>query len=194
MFKQQFQHQFKHQFQQLLRASTVRYVCQTAVITGCLAIGMAAIPSGNASAQNGVTIFSGVERNQELSYSTDFGAHPGQTDRYYLKLNKLKMKQAVAKFVLVFPDNFDGRVDPKKVEITVGDKNVEVGEVNWDKDNGRLEIYPKEAIPAKKDVKLVLSNVTNPSGGMYYVNCLVQVPGDVPIYRELGTWIMSFDR
>jgi hypothetical protein len=144
--------------------STVRYVLQTALVTGCLAIGASLLPGTNAAlAQNGVTIFSGVERNQELGYSTDFGSHPG-------------------------------KVDPKKVEITVGGKKVEVSEVNWDKDNGRLEIYPKEAVPAKKDVKLVLSNVTNPSGGMYYVNCLIQVPGDVPIFRELGTWIMSFDR
>jgi Protein of unknown function (DUF2808) len=177
-----------------LSRSTTRYVLQTALITGCLAIGASLLPGTNAALAQGVTIFSGVERNQELSYSTDFGANPGQTDRYYLKLNKNKMKQAVAKFVLVFPDNFDGRIDPKKVEITVGGKQVEVAEANWDKDNGRLEIYPKEAVPSKKDVKLVLSNVTNPSGGMYYVNCLIQVPGDVPIFRELGTWIMTFDR
>jgi hypothetical protein len=181
------------QFQKISR-STRRYIAQTAFFTVFLAIGVSGVATPNAVAQNGVTIFSGVERNQELSYSTDFGAHPGQTDRYYLKLNKIKMKQAVAKFILVFPDNFDGKVDSKKVEITVGGKNVEIAEVNWDKDNGRLEIYPKEAVPAKKDVKLVLSNVTNPSGGMYYVNCLIQVPGDVPIFRELGTWIMSFDR
>ncbi len=181
------------QFPKLSR-STRRYIAQTAVVTACLAIGVSGIQAPHALAQNGLTIFSGVERNQELSYSTDFGANAGQTDRYYLKLNKTKMKQAVAKFILVFPDNFDGKIDPKKVEITISGKKVEVSEVNWDKDNGRLEIYPKEAVPAKKDVKLVLSNVTNPSGGMYYVNCLIQVPGDVPIYRELGTWIMSFDR
>jgi hypothetical protein len=174
--------------------STVRYVLQTALVTGCLAIGASSIPGTNAVFAQGVTIFSGVERNQELSYSTDFGANPGQTDRYYLKLSKAKMKQAVNKFIIVFPDNFDGRIDSKKVEITVGGKKVEVAEVNWDKDNGRLEIYPKEVVPAKKDVKLILSNVTNPSSGMYYLNCLIQVPGDVPIYRELGTWILDIQR
>jgi Protein of unknown function (DUF2808) len=181
------------QFQKLSR-STRRYIAQTAFLTAFLAIGVSGIATPNALAQNGVTIFSGVERNQELSYSTDFGAHPGQTDRYYLKLNKVKMKQAVEKFVLVFPDNFDGKLDTKQVEINVNGKKVEVQEVNWDKDNQRLEIYPKEAVPAKTNVQLVLSNVTNPRGGMYYVNCLIKAPGDVPIFRDLGTWIMSFDR
>jgi Protein of unknown function (DUF2808) len=163
-----------------------------ALLTGAIALTAPLLQTPALS--QGVTIFSGVERNQELSYSTDFGAHPGQTDRYYLKVNKIKMKQAVNKFIIVFPDNFDGRLDTKKVEINVNGKNVEVSEVNWDKDNGRLEVYPKEAVPAKTKVQLVLSNVTNPSGGIYYLNCLIQVPGDVPIYRELGTWIMSFDR
>jgi hypothetical protein len=181
------------QFPKISR-STRRYIAQTAFVTACLAIGVSGIQAPAALAQNGVTIFSGVERNQELSYSTDFGANPGQTDRYYLKLSKTKMKQAVNKFIVVFPDNFDGKIDAKKIEITVSGKKVEVSEVNWDKDNGRLEIYPKAAIPAKKDVKLVLSNVTNPSQGIYYLNCLIQVPGDVPIYRELGTWIVDISR
>jgi hypothetical protein len=181
------------QFQKLSR-STVRYFVQTAFLTGCLAIGISGTQAPSALAQNGVTIFSGVDRNQELSYSTDFGANPGQTDRYYLKVDKTKMKQAVNKFIVVFPDNFDGRIDAKKVEIMVNGKKTEVQEVNWDKDNGRLEIYPKEAVPAKTKVQLVLSNVTNPSQGIYYLNCLIQVPGDVPIYRELGTWIVDISR
>jgi hypothetical protein len=163
-----------------------------ALFTGAIALTAPLLQTPALS--QGITIFSGVERNQELSYSTDFGANPGQSDRYYLKLSKAKMKQAVNKFIIVFPDNFDGKIDAKKVEITVGGKKVEVSEVNWDKDNGRLEIYPKEAVPAKKDVKLILSNVTNPSSGMYYINCLIQVPGDVPIYRELGTWILDIQR
>lgn len=145
-------------------------------------------------AQSGVTIFSGVERGQELSYAFDYGGNPNQTDRYYLKLKKKNMTIAAARFVIAYPDYFDGKFDPEEVEITVNGKNVEVEEVNWDKDNYRLEIYPKEAVPAKTDVSLVLSNVTNPDGGMYYFNCLVQAPGDVPILRDLGTWIISIAR
>lgn len=142
----------------------------------------------------GLTIFSGVERGQELSYSTDFGAHAGQTDRYYLNLKKDKMKIAAAKFIIVFPDGYDGKIDPKKIEITVNKKNVAVSEVNWDPDAGRLEIYPETPVPAKTNVSLVLSNVTNPSSGMHYLNCLVQAPSDVPVLRDIGTWILSIDR
>jgi hypothetical protein len=160
-----------------------------------VALGVTGMPLATPSANaQGLTIFSGVERGQELGYSTDFGANAGQTDRYYLNLKKEKMKLAAAKFVIVFPDGYDGKIDPKKVEITVNKKNVAVSEVNWDPEAGRLEIYPEQPIPAKTNVSLVLSNVINPGSGMHYLNCLVQAPGDVPILRDLGTWILLIDR
>ncbi|NJN48766.1 MAG: DUF2808 domain-containing protein [Alkalinema sp. RL_2_19] len=179
---------------QVSRRPVARPLLQAAVLTGCLAFGAAALRPPSAMAQNGLTIFSGVEKGQELSYSTDYGARPNQTDRYYLKVSKAKMELAVSKFVVTYPDYFDGKFNPDDVEITVNGKSVAIEEVNWDKDNYRLEIYPKEAVPAKTDVELVLSDVTNPDGGMYYLNCLIQAPGDVPILRNLGTWIMSFSR
>ncbi|MFM6244668.1 MAG: DUF2808 domain-containing protein, partial [Dolichospermum sp.] len=41
---------------------------------------------------------------------------------------------------------------------------------------------------------LVLSNVQNPSfGGVYYFNCRVLSPGDVPLLRYIGTWIISIN-
>jgi len=64
-------------------------------------------------------------------------------------------------------------------------------EVVWDKENRLVEIYPQEPVPAGSKVELVFSNVKNPSfGGTYYFNCHLS-PGDVPLRRYLGTWILS---
>jgi hypothetical protein len=42
---------------------------------------------------------------------------------------------------------------------------------------------------------VVLSDVQNPrSGGMYYFNAYINSPGDVPLRRYLGTWILSLFR
>ncbi|MBE9028988.1 DUF2808 domain-containing protein [filamentous cyanobacterium LEGE 11480] len=182
------------QFQKTSRRPIVQTLLKTALLTGCIAFGATALRTPVAVAQSGLTIFSGIKSGEELSYSLDFGGQPNQTDRYYLKIKKAKMQLAVSKFVITYPDYFDGQFNPKDIEIQVNGKSVAINEVNWDKDNYRLEIYPEEAVPAKKDVELVLSDVTNPDGGMYYFNCYTQSPGDVPILRKLGTWIISISR
>jgi beta-lactam-binding protein with PASTA domain len=71
-------------------------------------------------------------------------------------------------------------------------KKVAVQEAKWDEENAFIELYPGEPVPAGTDVEIHLSNVRNPrNNGMYYFNCRVQTPGDVPILRDLGTWILE---
>lgn len=183
------------QFHQIFRRPVIGRLTQAAMLTGCIAVTATAMQSPpTAMAQTGLTLFSGVDRQQELSYAFDFGGQPNKTDRYYLRIKKPQMKLAVSRFVVKYPDYFNGSFDPEDVAITVNGKDVDVQEVIWDKDNYRLEIYPQEPVPAKSDVKLVLSNMRNPGMGMYYFRCLVQAPGDVPIWRDLGTWIISIMR
>jgi hypothetical protein len=182
------------QFKQVSRRTVVRRVVQATLLTGCLATTAAAMQSPVAVAQGGLTLFSGVERGQQLSYAFDYGGYPNQSDRLNLKLKKTQMKLAVSKFVVTYPNYFDGKFNPNAIEIKANGKSVPVSETSWDKDNYRLEIYLKEPIPAKSDVQLILSDMTTPGMGMYYLNCLIQAPGDVPIMRNLGTWIVSVTR
>jgi Protein of unknown function (DUF2808) len=147
-----------------------------------------------ALAQSGVTIFSGVDRKQELSYRLDFDGDRGGWDRYRLRVSKDKMKLSVAQFIITYPDYYKGAFDTKAVEISVNGKPWKLQEANWDKDRQRLEVYPLEPIPANSQVELIFSNVRNPDNpGTFYFNCLIQAPGDVPIMRELGTWIISIN-
>ncbi|MBW4522079.1 MAG: DUF2808 domain-containing protein [Scytolyngbya sp. HA4215-MV1] len=156
-------------------------------IAGCLLAGLPAI----ALAQGGITIFSGVARENQLKGWAENGKS-GTWDRYYLEIPSKKMKLAIAQISITYPKYYKGEFDIKEVEVRVKNKAVKLQEVNWDKENQFLEIYPEEPIPAGGKVQIILSNVKNPSfGGMFYFNCRIQAPGDVPIYRYLGTWIMS---
>jgi hypothetical protein len=104
------------------------------------------------------------------------------------------MKLAVAQFAITYPDYYKGTFDTKNIEVRVKDKSVPLSEVKWDEKGGVIQIFPKDAVPAGQKVELVLSNVQNPSfGGVYYFNCRVLSPGDVPLLRYIGTWIISIN-
>ncbi|MHC5728221.1 MAG: DUF2808 domain-containing protein, partial [Nostoc sp.] len=82
----------------------------------------------------------------------------------------------------------------KEIEVRVRGKAVPLSEVKWDKEAKLINIYPQEPVPAGSPVELVLSNVQNPAfGGVYYFNCQVLSPGDVPLLRYMGTWILSIN-
>jgi hypothetical protein len=171
--------------------------CQTvfsAILASAIVTGLPLLLPMVASAQSGVTIFSGVDRKQELGYRLDFDGDRGGWDRYRLRVSKDKMKLSVAQFIITYPDYYKGAFDTKAVEIAVNGKPWKLQEANWDKDRQRLEVYPLEPIPANSQVELIFSNVRNPDNpGTFYFNCLIQAPGDVPIMRELGTWIISIN-
>ncbi|MEO0684513.1 MAG: DUF2808 domain-containing protein [Cyanobacteria bacterium J06649_11] len=174
----------------------MRRLLSAVAITGFLLSGMPAITS--AQGLPGLTLFSGVKRENQLSYRLDFGGQRNDSDRYRLRISAKKMKMAAEKFVIAYPDYFDGEFDPDEVEIKVGrkkGKKMAVSEVKWDKEGRVLEIYPKEPIPAGKSVELQLDNVQNPDfPGTFYFNCLIQSPGDkTALTRYVGTWIIGIN-
>ncbi|MBR8832869.1 MAG: DUF2808 domain-containing protein [Stigonema ocellatum SAG 48.90 = DSM 106950] len=166
-----------------------RLLCALAVTSSLLA----SLPAISWAESNpGLTLFSGVKGDNQLSYRLDFGGQPNGWDRYRLRVSHKKLKIAVAHFVISYPEYYKGTFDPKNMEIHVKGKKVPLSDVKWDKENHVIEIYPQEAVPAGSDVEIILSNVKNPNfGGVFYFNCSVQSPGDVPLSRYIGTWIIS---
>ena len=159
-------------------------------ITSCLFTGLQVLTW--AQGLPGLTLFSGVENKNQLPYRLDFGGQTNNTDRYILRLPAKKMKLAVAQFAISYPDYYKGTFDTKNIEVRVKNKSVPLSEVKWDEKGGVIQIFPKDPVPAGQKVELVLSNVQNPSfGGVYYFNCRVLSPGDVPLLRYIGTWIIS---
>jgi hypothetical protein len=159
-------------------------------VSSCLAAGVATI--AQAQGLPGFTIFSGVDRENQLSWRMDYDGRPGVRDRYRLRIPSKKMEFAVEQFSITYPDTYRGEFDTDSVEIKVDGDEVVIDEVTWDPENRVIEIYPQQPVPADTRVELVLSRVQNPNRiGTHYFNALVRSPGDLPMMRYVGTWILS---
>ena len=158
------------------------------LVSGCL---LGTFPALSL-AQSGLTLFSGVKRENQLSYRLDFGGQTNDWERYRLRIPQRKMKVAAAKFVIRYPNYYEGTFDTDEVEIKVKGKKVKVSEVKWDQEGNVLEIYPEKPVAAGNRVEIIFSNVEKPSsGGIFYFHGSVLSPGDVPLPRYLGTWIID---
>lgn len=176
----------------------MRRLLATLAVSGFLLTGLPIITS--AQSLPGFTLFGGVKRENQLDYKLDFGGQSNGWDRYRLRIPAKKLNLAVAQLAISYPDYYKGKFDTDKVELRVykgrfNSRNYEkvpLQEVVWDKENHKVEIFPQQPIPAGKRLEVVFSNVKNPnSGGTYYFNCQILSPGDVPLLRYVGTWILS---
>jgi hypothetical protein len=169
---------------------SMRRIISAVAVTGCIITGFS-IKSW-AQGTPGFTLWSGVARENQLNYYLDYGGQPNGWDRYRFKIPAKKLELGVAQIAISYPDYFDGKFDPKRVEVRVKNKKMPISEVNWDKENHVIQIQLEEAIQAGNSIEIVFSNVKNPPfGGMYYFNAQVMTPGDVPLPRYVGTWILS---
>ncbi|HEY9634941.1 MAG TPA: DUF2808 domain-containing protein [Coleofasciculaceae cyanobacterium] len=172
------------------KKSSMGRLLSTVVVTSCLLTGFSA--SSWAQSNPGFTLWGGVARENQLNYYLDFGGRPDGWDRYRLRIPARRLELGVAQIAISYPDYFDGKFDTKKIEVRVKDKAVALSEVNWDKENHVIQIALEEPIPAGNSIEVVFSNVKNPAfGGMYYFNAQVLSPGEVPLPRYVGTWILS---
>ncbi|MBV8884620.1 MAG: DUF2808 domain-containing protein [Chroococcidiopsidaceae cyanobacterium CP_BM_RX_35] len=168
----------------------MRRLISTLAVTSCFLSWFPAVSWGQTNP--GVTLFSGVQSGNQLPYRLDFGGAPNQWDRYHLRIPAKKMKLAVAEFAITYPKYYRADFDTKGIEVRVNGKKVPLQEVKWDKDNHVLELDLQQPVPADKQVDLVFSNIKNPAfGGTYYFNCEILSPGDVPLRRYIGTWILT---
>ncbi len=180
----------------LKKLTTKKFLAALAISSSLITgIGMVA----NAQNNPGLTIFSGIQRENILRYYLDFGGRPGGWDRYRLRIPGKKLTQGAAKFIIVYPDYYEGKFDTDSVEVRIrqGKKQVSLPlrEVIWDKESQLIEITLEEPITESRRVELVLSNVKNPdSGGTFYFHCQILAPGEIPVGLYLGTWILSIGR
>lgn len=148
----------------------------------------------SAQSNPGLTIFSGVDRKDELSYRLDFGGKPGQWDRYRLRIPGKRITQGVDKFFVTYPDYFNGKFDLDRIEVRVKNKSLPLREVIWDQESRIIEIALEEPLLESNQVELVFSNVKNPdSGGTFYFQGQILTPGQVPLRLSVGTWILSIN-
>jgi Protein of unknown function (DUF2808) len=149
----------------------------------------------------------GPKGKEQLRYTLDYGTPGMMGDRYRFRMGVQNL--AINRINITYPDYYDGTFDPKAIEIRVGapqragflnlrreyGRAIPLTQVNYDPKSRVIDLVPAEVIPAGEQVEIVLSNVRNPPvGGMYYFNARVESPGDVPLMRYVGTWIVSIHR
>ncbi|MCL2931579.1 MAG: DUF2808 domain-containing protein [Trichodesmium sp. MAG_R03] len=175
----------------------MKRILSALIVSSCLLTGfsMASLAQG----MPGFTLFGGPEQKNQLNFRLDSGKS-GTWDRYRLRIPANKLNLAVAQLSIFYPNYYKGTFDTKKIEIRVGGGNSEkpesilLDEVVWDQENNFIEIYPSEPIPAGNKIEVVLHNVKNPRfGGMYHFNANIRTPGDVPLLRYIGTWLLSIE-
>lgn len=172
-----------------LEKSSMRRVFSALAVTSCLLAGIPAIAL--AQGLPGLTIFSGVERQNQLNFRLDYGRR-SLWDNYRLRIPANKMQLAVSQINISYPDYYTGQFDTNRIEVLARDKSIPVREVNWDRDNHSLQISLTEPIEPGDRVEVILSNVRNPDfGGTYYFHARVISPGDIPLPRYVGTWILD---
>jgi hypothetical protein len=170
--------------------SLVLRLFSTLAVSSCLLTGLSTV--GWAQGLPGFTIFSGVSRENQLGYRLDYYGKPGARDRYHLRIPAKKMTLAVEQFSITYPESYRGTFNSKEIAVKVNGDEVPIDEAKWDQDNRVIDIYPKDPVPANTRVEIVLSGVNNPDRvGTHYFNALVRSPGDVPMTRYVGTWILS---
>ncbi|NJO70620.1 MAG: DUF2808 domain-containing protein, partial [Oscillatoriales cyanobacterium RM1_1_9] len=141
----------------------------------------------------GVTLFGGPDKSRLLNFYLQSG-RAGDKDRYKLRIPADKLNLAVELISISYPDYYKGKFNPEKIEVRIKDEPIALEEVIWDPENHFIEIYPAEPIPAGTKIEIVMSDVKNPTfGGMYQFNANIRTPGDVPITRYVGTWVLNIN-
>ena len=169
----------------------MRRIFSSLLLTGMLFGGLPAVTF--AQGLPGVTLFGGPERANLLNFYLQSG-QAGRWDRYKLRIPANKLNLAVGLISITYPEYYEGKFDPDKIEVRIEGESVPLEEVVWDEENHFIEIYPSEPIPAGNKLEIVLSNVKNPTfGGMFHFNANIRTPGDGPLLRYVGTWVLSID-
>jgi hypothetical protein len=147
-----------------------------------------------AQSNPGLTLFSGVDRKDILSYYLDFGGKAGGWDRYRLRIPGKKLTEGASRFFISYPDYYNGKFDTDRIEVRVKGEPLPLREVVWDQESRIIEIDLEQPITDSREVELVFSNVKNPrNGGTFYFQGQVLTPGQVPLRLHLGTWIVSIN-
>jgi hypothetical protein len=173
-------------------------------IVSCLAVACAVVSPSIVRAQSnaGIILF-GSSKEAALDYCLDSGIS-NRSDRYYLEVKPQKTK--ISEIIITYNKDINefnernGSFDPSDIKLRVtdqcrGGRDLEIQSATWDKESRRVTVIPKEDVPAKTSLRVVLSNVRNPDySGFYRFDATVlrnDGVGSVPVY--VGSWVITLD-
>jgi hypothetical protein len=124
-----------------------------------------------------------------------------QRSDYYLILRPKDRKTAILKLTITIPEYFDAKLYPKYMKLCrmsqggmtkrtrceqVIPADIEVSA------NGRaIEVFPNTPIPTGGTVGLMMTLFNPFTAGMFQMNALAQVPGELPVSNYLGSWLIE---
>lgn len=171
--------------------TSVKKIMTTIGVAGCILTSVPLISF--AQGGSGLTIFSGVDRENILNYYLDFNGQRNNRDRYRLRIPGKKLMQGATKFFVFYPDYFDGKFEEDKIEVRIDGEPLALRNVMWDRENYLIQIELEEPITESRKVELVFSGVRNPDVGTYYFRGEVLPAVGVPARQYIGTWIISIN-
>lgn len=172
-------------------SSSYKKILTTLGVASCLIAGVPLFSV--AQGGSGLTIFSGVDRENQLNYYLDFNGQKNNRDRYRLRIPGKKLTQGATKFFVFYPDYFDGKFEEDEMEVRIDGEPLALRDAIWDPENRLIQIELEEPMTESRKVELVFSGVKNPDVGTYYFHCEVLPAVGVPARQYVGTWIISIN-
>lgn len=174
-----------------LSRTSIRRFFAAVMATGAVIASSAAIPA------TAITLFSNIPEENRFRSVLQNDGMINDTDRYKLYIPADKLTTATARFVVSYPEDYEGEFDADDIELRVRNKAVPMRSVTWDEENLTVELIPAEPVAAQtRRVSIVFSHVQNPRRtGTHYFNAYVQAPTETELGAQyIGTWILQFGR
>lgn len=183
-----------------INKSSWKSLLASVALASCAAVGIHNLAT--AQSNPGLIIF-GDRDVDHLNYRLDRGGDANQKDRYRLRIPKKKLENGAIRFVISYPDYFDGEFDLKKedgihkyIEVRPNgdkDKALALKDVIWDKENRFLQIDLAEPLVKPKKLEIVLSQTRNPDMGTYYLRAQVTPATNTPLPEVIGAWVVTIN-
>ncbi len=123
-------------------------------------------------------------------------------NKIFFFLRASDRKTGLIKVSLKVPDLFLKKIKKEKInfcQVQIGGytkrskclKNIST-EIEIDKKNQSIDIFPTSPIPSDKDNYAIVLNVVNPNrGGLYQFHAFGQSSGNIPVSFYLGSWTLK---
>jgi len=123
-------------------------------------------------------------------------------NKIFLFLRASDRKTGLIKVSLKVPDLFLKKIKKEKISICQAQiggytksskclKNIST-DIEIDKKNQSIDIFPTSPIPSDKDNYAIVLNVVNPNrGGLYQFHSFGQSSGNIPVSFYLGSWTLK---
>lgn len=151
---------------------------------------MAVAAASPVMAQSGL-ILTGSDEVPVLQYKLDFDGVERRLDRW--RLNIPAQDVAVAEVQMSCESRFDGKVDLDDIRLEVEGEPVPLYDTFWNEEFKSLEVQIEDPVAAGQEMRLILSNVRNPTAGFYRCDGRLLGTEANPLYRYIGNWIVTIN-